>query len=110
MLGGAKDHTGKRKRDSAKSSQSQNTTPRKTRKANPEPNSLIQSFRHNAGKGTDTLDNIRTLHSLIGEEWGDAPSMDVVRSSLQEGVLFASMDGAIQIGILPYFLKVKRKR
>ncbi len=76
--------TGKRKLDAVKAGKSKNTTPRKTRKLNPEPDSLLDSFQHKAQEIPLTVDTVQKLHDMMAEEWQNAPPIQVIKNSLEE--------------------------
>ena len=81
----AKEQDSKRKRAVADSSTSKDEeTNKKTRRAEPDSNSLLQLFRHNAQALSETPDNLERIRSLMVEEWANALSLEVLYESLQE--------------------------
>ena len=81
----AKDQSSKRKRAVAESSTSKDKeTNKRTRRAEPSPDSLLELFRHNAQALSETPDNLKKIRSLIVEEWANALPLEMLHESLQE--------------------------
>ena len=80
-----KDQGSKRKRAVAESSTSKDMeTSKRTRRAEPNPNSLLELFRHNAQALSETPDNLKTIRNLMVEEWANALPLEMLHESLQD--------------------------
>ena len=80
-----KDQGSKRKRAAAESSTSKDKeTNKRTIRAGPNSNSLLELFRHNAQALSETLDNLKKIRSLMVEEWANALPLEMLHESLQE--------------------------
>ena len=80
-----KDQDGKRKRAVKRSSMSKDKeTNKRPRRAEPNPDSLLDLFRHNAQALSVTPDNLMKIRSLMVGEWANALSLELLHESLQE--------------------------
>ena len=57
---------------------------KKTRRAEPNSDSLLELFRQNAQALSSTPDNLKKIRSLMVEEWANALPLEVLHESLQE--------------------------
>ena len=81
----AKDQESKRKRAAADSSTSKDEeTNKRRRRADPNPNSLLELFRHNAQALSETPDNLKKIRTRMVEEWANALPLEILHDSLQE--------------------------
>ena len=81
----AKDQDSKRRRAVTELRVSKDKeTKKRTRRAEPKPDSLLELFRHNAQALAVTPDNLMKIRSLMVGEWANALSLEVLHESLQE--------------------------
>ncbi len=81
----AKDQESKRKRAITESTTSNaKGMNKKTRRAEPNSDSLLGLFRENAQALSSTPDNLKKIHSRMVEEWANALPLEVLHESLQE--------------------------
>ena len=81
----AKDKNSKRKRAMIESTTPNDKgTNKKTRRAEPNSDSLLGLFRQNAQALSSTPDNLEKIRSLMEEEWTNALPLEVLHKSLQE--------------------------